>query len=329
MAKRKRLSPAAMHGSGSPAPETKPAFSGPPPIASVAGEAAQTAALETLVEEMRQARESGRLIQGLALDAIDEAYLMRDRVAFSEPEFGALVESIRTRGQQTPIEVMALDVGRFGLISGWRRLSALKQLAAQDPDRFGTVQAILRRPDSAADAYQAMVEENEIRVGLSYYERARIAARAAEGGIYSDKNTALTGLFGSASRARRSKIGSFIRIYEQLDPYLSYPAAIPERLGLALSKALAEDAALSGRLAKQFAKAPAGSAGEELAALEKAIRGGAKASKTPKAPAGTEVAPGVFLRARGKDVVLSGLGVDDRLREDLKAWLSRRNEKGA
>jgi hypothetical protein len=34
------------------------------------------------------------------------------------------------------------------------------------------------------EAYLAMVEENEIRVGLSFYERARIVARAAEAGVF-------------------------------------------------------------------------------------------------------------------------------------------------
>ena len=90
-----------------------------------------------------------------------------------------------------------------------------------------------------------MVEENEIRVGLSYYERARIAARAAELGVFPDTASALARLFASASRAKRSKIGSFLRLYTALDDRLRFPAAIPERLGLRLARALDADAGLA------------------------------------------------------------------------------------
>jgi ParB family chromosome partitioning protein len=73
------------------------------------------------------------------------------------------------------------------------------------------VLAVLRRPDTAAEAYVAMVEENEIRVGLSYYERARVAARAAEAGVFEDASAAIDVLFSTASKAKRSKIRSFVR----------------------------------------------------------------------------------------------------------------------
>jgi ParB family chromosome partitioning protein len=42
------------------------------------------------------------------------------------------------------------------------------------------VLALIRRPETSADAYLAMVEENEIRAGISFYERARLAAEAAK-----------------------------------------------------------------------------------------------------------------------------------------------------
>ena len=52
----------------------------------------------------------------------------------------------------------------YGLISGWRRLTALQALHAETGEaRFATVQALVRRPETAADAYVTMVEENEIR----------------------------------------------------------------------------------------------------------------------------------------------------------------------
>jgi ParB family chromosome partitioning protein len=86
-----------------------------------------------------------------------------------------------------------------------------------------------------------MVEENEIRAGISFYERARLAAEAAKLGIYPDPAAAIAALFTSASPAKRSKIGSFVRVHEALGPALRYPTAIPERLGLALAAALDRD----------------------------------------------------------------------------------------
>jgi predicted phosphoribosyltransferase len=47
----------------------------------VAGDAANSAALETLAEEMRAARESGRMVLALPLDSIDMGWLIRDRMA--------------------------------------------------------------------------------------------------------------------------------------------------------------------------------------------------------------------------------------------------------
>ncbi|MGV8988689.1 MAG: ParB N-terminal domain-containing protein [Cypionkella sp.] len=247
------------------------------PIARVAGEASALAALSDLAGEMAAARDTGRMIQSLALDVVDADYLVRDRMVADEAELEVLMQSLRARGQQVPIEVAALPPNshgdRYGLISGWRRLSALRRLRTEAPDdpRFARVLAILRRPEVASEAYLAMVEENEIRVGLSYYERARIVARAAEQGVFPDTSTALAQLFAAASRAKRSKIGSFLRIVAALDDRLRFAANIPERLGLSLSRALEADPAFAPRLRDRLRKTPAETAEAELAALEKSL----------------------------------------------------------
>ena len=354
MAKRKRLSvpdPAAV-SSGvasaaipgtTPAPETKALFPmgvarHGAPIARVAGDAAASAALDDLAREMEAARAAGLMIQALPLDAVDAGYLVRDRMLAGEEEMAALIESLRARGQQTPIEVVALGGGRYGLISGWRRLTALRRLhdeAPEDP-RFATILSVLRRPEASSDAYLAMVEENEIRVGLSYYERARIAARAAELGVFPDTASALARLFASASRAKRSKIGSFLRLYTALDDRLRFPAAIPERLGLRLARALDADAGLAERLRERLRKSPAETADAELAALERALAAGSKRpvaarpDPAPPAPpepdptpgaAGEQIAPGIHLSATPGRVVLEGPGVDALLQARLISWV--------
>jgi ParB family chromosome partitioning protein len=83
-----------------------------------------------------------------------------------------------------------------------------------------------------------MIEENEIRVGLSQYERARVAALTAARGVFASEKEALLALFTTASRPKRSRIRAFLEIYHALDGVLRFPAHLPERLGLAVVEAL-------------------------------------------------------------------------------------------
>lgn len=350
MAKRKRLTPAQSqpNTSPAPAPESKSMFPlgvarHAPPIAQVAGDASSVAALQQLATELRSARENGRLVQALPLAVVDAGYLVRDRMIADEDELSVLMKSLQARGQQTPIEVVEISAGRYGLISGWRRLTAIRRLheAEGEGARFATVQALLRRPETASDAYLAMVEENEIRVGLSYYERARIAARAAEQGVFADQAAALQGLFGSASRAKRSKIGSFLRLYAELDDHLRFPSAISERLGLALVRALAAEPGFAVRLTDRLRKTVPETATDEVAALERALKGtngkqsltvaretAAPHNEAPALPAMTEVVPGIYVEAGQERLALSGAGVTDALHARLVAWLQSDEARG-
>ena len=352
---RKRLSP--LVAPSAPALSTAPAAAetrvfgatpelrhSAPPIARVAGESAAEAALATLSAEVTQARAEGRLIVPLAITEIAEDHLVRDRVAVDEEEMAVLMASISDRGQQTAIDVIDLgaDGGaggrRYGLISGWRRLLALRRLhGATGEERFATIKALVRQPETAAEAYRAMVDENEIRVGLGYWERARIAVRAAEIGLYPTVQLALRDLFAAASRAKRSKIGSFVTLYLALgDDALDFPAALPERLGLALAKAVEEDPDLPARLAAELAAAPAATAAEEQARLAAVLeRGGPQAGPTAAAapvaqprgrvaePSAEEVGAPIRLRrvAPGR-LVLEGPGVDAAFEAKLAVWLA-------
>lgn len=342
MAKRKRLAPAksSENPPDFPALETKsmtpPGFGGAarPPIAQVAGDASASAALRELSAEMQAAREDGRMVLDLPLGAVDAGYLVRDRLGADEEELQVLMTSIRERGQQTPIEVAALEGGGYGLISGWRRLTALKRLdEEQGEGRFATIRALLRRPDQAADAYRAMVEENEIRVGLSYYERARIVARAVEQGVYSDQPRALKQLFAAASRSKRSKIGSFLKVYNGLDTHLRFPTSINERLGLGLAAAIDKDPEFAERLDDRLRKNPASSAEEETALLEKSIRvktpekktltSALETNATPKDPVKRRLADGIDIELSDGRVTLSGQGVTPGFVEELRSWVGR------
>lgn len=340
MAKRKRLSPATVtQGFDGPAPETKSMLrlSGPAraPIADVSHDAATQSAFEEVAAELQAIRREGRLIAALPLTAIDDTHLVRDRVQVDEADMATLTDSLRSRGQQTPIEVVDLGGGRYGLISGWRRLMALRALQAETG--VNHVQALIRQPETASDAYQAMVEENEIRAGLSFYERARIAVQAAKQGIYPDTQKAVQGLFAAARAPKRSKIATFTTLVGALDDHLRFPAAIPEKLGLALVKALNENSGVRRRVVEALRKAAPQTAEAERRVLERVLRPVTPPAK-PLAKSPTESpaeaigeasmsAPSaeVALHQIRGGVKLVGKGVTADLIADLQAWLHARS----
>lgn len=331
------------------------------PIARVAAEAASAAALDEVVETLRRAREEGRLVLEIPLDDIAADHIVRDRIgrdaegAAADEEMAALRLSLRAHGQRMPIEVTPLrgpasDEGSdggfargllsFGLISGWRRLSALRALHAETGEaRFATVKALVRRPENAAEAYVAMVEENEIRLGLGQYERARIAAVATARGVFPSEKAALLALFASASRAKRSRIRAFLEIYHALDGALRFPAYLPERLGLELVERLraGEGAEIAAALDAVAARTPEA----ELAALSAWLATPPRLSpgaETPEARAAAprpaaapeetppeEILPGVALRTEFRGGTLSlrltGSGVTPGLRDRILALL--------
>lgn len=337
MAKRKRLTPARTDFLSEPqietnpaehvskAPESKSMFPmgvaqsspRPAPISQVAGDAAARAALTEMTEMVTKARAEGRIVERLPLSAIDLGHLVRDRLQTRSDEFEALKSSLRTRGQQVPVEV--LDRGkdaspRYGLISGWRRMLALSEIGSED------VLAIVREPKSASDAYVAMVEENEIRADISFYERARIVVKALEQGIYSDSKAALQSLFANVSRAKRSKIKSFTVLVEALDDVLRYPDAISERNGLEIAKYLQSDPRAADQIRTALQEQPARTAEAELACLlklcRKAVAKPQRAERSPK-----EIS--VRYDAASKRIELSGKDIDGDFHQALEAWLKK------
>lgn len=317
MAKRKRLTPAKSEFLSQTEPlETKSAPFSPAPIAQVAGDASATAALAELTQMVSDARADGRLIQSIPLDDVDLTYLVRDRIAADPEELQVLMSSIRERGQQSPVEV--IDCGadaspRYGLISGWRRLTALKTLSSEDP-KFGKVQALIRSPETSSDAYVAMIEENEIRVGLSFYERARIVVKAMEEGVYPNTKIALQSLYKNVSRAKRSKIKSFMVVVEALDGVLKYPSHIGERLGLEIAQHCAEHggAALQSVLRQ--------SSYQTAAEEQDLLRGVVTPTKTKPQRQSQEEA--VKFDPKSAKITISG--ADEGLFNALTEWLSKR-----
>jgi ParB-like chromosome segregation protein Spo0J len=295
------------------------------PIADVAGQASAVAALEKIAAELTSARAEGRMIQKLALETVACDYLARDRVALDAGEMDTLKASLRARGQQTPIEVVQTAPGHYGLISGFRRVQALRDLARTEGG-VAEVLALVRQPGDAAHAYTAMVEENEIRVGLSYFERAHIVRSAVAAGVFPSEAEALKVLFASASRAKRSKIKSFLPVIEHLGSALTYPNALTERAGLALAARIAADPQFAPRLRDRLRKAQPELAEDESHLLTKALTdktaapAAVKKVQTPPPPA---LAADIEVSFSPGELRLTGAGVTQALADEINRLLAR------
>lgn len=314
MAKRKRLE---VPSSDTVAPdlETKSAIftqRARMPLADVAGEAAGRAALEEVAREMTALEGEGRVVKKLPLASVELHHLSRDRMVLDPDEMAALTASIDQRGQQTPIEVIALPGEKYGLISGLRRVEALQSLGVE------TVLAMIRKPETSGAAYQAMIEENEIRANLSFYERANIAVAAVGQGVYPNPRAAVKELFAHAPKARRSKILKFVTLCDALGPSLTFPTEISEHLGFKLAQAIEADRKIAKKISTALAAETPADAASERRILEAALAPKSRASKV------SEIAPGLRLEARAGRVVMTGEAVDEGFLDALRAWAAER-----
>ena len=279
--------------------ETSPrSMRGLAPIAQVAADSAALSSAEDAetrasrakaeadAARLQEAQAQGLLMTEIPLSEIDETAMIRDRMTLGEAELTELRLSIAAHGLRLPIEVFELDSvssegHRYGLLSGYRRLLAVRGLLElTEAEKYQRIRAIVRPRSSVDAAFVAMVEENEVRQELSHFERGRIAVIAANQGAFTNTEEAVEKLFSSGSRAKRSKVRSFALVFEELGDMLEFPEALTERRGLKLANALR--AGNESRLRTALADRAPADAEEEWAALEEAI---ARTEVKPRDPA--------------------------------------------
>ncbi|GLQ36350.1 chromosome partitioning protein ParB [Amylibacter marinus] len=245
------------------------------PIAKVAGEAAaladptppesRAAALsdQADAERYRRAAAQGLVIEDIEISLINVDHIQRDRITDTEEARSELLASLRANGQRTPIEVVKTEEG-YGLISGWRRLSAMIDLD------YTHINALIRADEDRPEIYLNMIEENEIRASLSHYERGRIAVLATTQGVFTSIEGAVNHLFAAASKAKRSKIRKFAFLHEALGDLLEFPTALTEKTGLAIAAAVDEKSNLN-RFRATLSYYDRRTEAEEASAIKKAL----------------------------------------------------------
>lgn len=237
---------------------------------------AARARLEADAARLHEAQEQGLLMVELPVEEIDEGAMIRDRMVMSEEDLQELRQSIAAHGLRLPIEVFELEKPgregqRYGLLSGYRRLLAVRGLLElTEAPKYTHIRALIRPRSDADAAFVSMIEENEVREELSHFERGRIAVIAANQGAFANTEDAVDKLFATGSKAKRSKVRSFALIFEELGDMLQFPEALTERRGLRLAAALRRGA--EGRLRKVLSDRPPADAEQEWLVIEPEIR---------------------------------------------------------
>lgn len=158
---------------------------------------------------LRQALSDGERVLMLDTGVIDQSFVS-DRLgeATEDADFLALVESIRTGGQQSPILVRPhpTSPGRYETAYGHRRLRAATTLGIK-------VKAIVR-PLSDDELVLAQGKENAERRNLSFIERALFAAALVARGF--DRK-----VVGEALSVDKTELSRLLQVAEAVPDHLA------------------------------------------------------------------------------------------------------------
>ena len=234
-------------------------------------EAAIRAENDALAHEHVRLKKLGLITDLIQTSDVLTSKLTRDRSLNVDPELAELKESIKAVGLSNPIRVEQTADG-FELIQGFRRLTAFRQLAEEtgDPRYTRIPAAMVPRGEPLVALYRKMVDENLIRKDLSFGELAQLAlSYARDEGIPSGE--AVSTLYASALKQKRTYIRQFARVLEALDGTVRHPEAIPRALGLEVYKLLDAEPDRVGGIMNALMDMPGRDAAAEIRVLRDSI----------------------------------------------------------
>jgi ParB family chromosome partitioning protein len=243
-------------------------------------EAAIRAENDALAHEHVRLKKLGLITDLIQTVDVHTNKLTRDRSANVDPELEELKRSIQSVGLSNPIRVEQTDNG-YELIQGYRRLAAFLELAEETGDpRYSRIPAALVPRGEPLDAlYRKMVDENLVRKDLSFGEMANLAlAYAQVSGL--DVGAAVSTLYASALKQKKTYIRQFARVLDDLGGALKYPEVIPRALGLDLYKLFDADPTNADALKDVLVLSPGRNAEEELVLLRAALSPKKQSPKT-------------------------------------------------
>ena len=162
-------------------------------------------------------------ITDLPITSIDAEALPRDRFQVDEEALATLNRSILFDGLRQPIEVFPLEGDLpYGLISGYRRLSVYRTLAAiRGNGDYTTIPAFIRTPASIPEAMAAMVTENEVRTDITPWEKATLILESVRLDYFATPDAALQTLYPHMTPTNRSRLRSVVSVVEALGDILN------------------------------------------------------------------------------------------------------------
>jgi ParB family chromosome partitioning protein len=182
-------------------------------------------------------------IQLIPIDAIAADALIRDRFHLDPEAMLELRTSIVTNGLRMPVEVFELAEPEgplvYGLISGFRRLAAFRELREINVrgEQYAQIPALVRQPADVAEAYAAMVEENAVREALSPFEQGAIAAAARATGVFATIEEAVDRLYRTASYQKRSRLRTLAWLAQEIGEEITAPEKLSQAQALRLAGA--------------------------------------------------------------------------------------------
>ena len=294
----------------------------------VAAEAAIREENDALAHEHVRLKKLGLITDLIQTSEVLTGKLTRDRSSNADPELAELKASIQSVGLSNPIRVEQTGAG-YELIQGFRRLSAFRELAAEtgDPRYTRIPAAMVPRGEPIADLYRKMVDENLVRKDLSFGEMATLALSFARDTDV-DAGDAVSTLYASALKQKRTYIRQFARVLEELKGAVKYPEAIPRALGLDIYRLLESEQRRAGEVVAALQAQPERDAATEVRVLRDALA----QQKKPQPTEVTQTVSKTSLRlsrpeGQARVIALDGK-VELRLDRDFSAISKARLQQG-